>query len=359
VSARAVALAVCLALGTGHADAARGADLAFGTGTARLSRGTGAWGDDLAFGAGPAAPSERDIAYELGVQAEAAGDDSRAAAAFERAYRLTAPAESGPRLLFLRASVAAWLRVDDRAPLARNQLCRAQALLRDHLGAAPAVAPDPLADERASLELVEQRLAAIAGPGCAALVDGAGGAAASTGAATPDPRPTTATTAGSAPDTASPAAPGASPASARAAPDSGASPASAGAAPGTRPAPRRPALTRALWIAGGLGLGLGAAAFATLAAGVVLARKAEDRGQTACVEQPAACNTNGPEVREIVADGRRADLMVRAGAALGGLGVIAAVVLFAVGERTRRRARVTLTPRLAPGWTGVGVAGRF
>ena len=35
---------------------------------------------DLAFGAGPAAPSERDIAYELGVQAEASGDPARAVA---------------------------------------------------------------------------------------------------------------------------------------------------------------------------------------------------------------------------------------------------------------------------------------
>ena len=33
-----------------------------------------------------AAPSERDLAYELGVQAETDGDPGRAAAAFERAY---------------------------------------------------------------------------------------------------------------------------------------------------------------------------------------------------------------------------------------------------------------------------------
>ena len=52
--------------------------------------------------AGAAPPSERDLAYEQGLRAEEAGDDNAAAEHFARAYRLTAPAETGPRLLFLR-----------------------------------------------------------------------------------------------------------------------------------------------------------------------------------------------------------------------------------------------------------------
>ncbi|MBL8973902.1 MAG: hypothetical protein JNK56_25145, partial [Myxococcales bacterium] len=88
----------------------------------------------------PPTASERDLAYELGVQAEASGDPARAAAAHERAYRLTPAAETGPRLLFLRASVAARLRADDGGEATRVHLCHAQVLLRDYL-ADPSLTP--------------------------------------------------------------------------------------------------------------------------------------------------------------------------------------------------------------------------
>src|SRR5690606_13511952 len=113
-------------------------------------------------GTARAAPSERDLAYERGVQADEAGDHARAAVEFARAYHLTPPGETGPRLLFLRASVDARRRARDRGGDPREHLCPARALLREHLaGAAPAAGPDPLADERASLARIDQELGGI------------------------------------------------------------------------------------------------------------------------------------------------------------------------------------------------------
>lgn len=334
--------------------------LTLGTGAARadMALGTGAPGaDDLAPGTGIAPGSERDLAYERGLQAELAGDDATAAASFERAYRLTAPAESGPRLLFLRASVAAGLRVDGGAAGARTLLCRAEALLRDHLAGAPTrtAAPDPLAEERASLQRVEQRLADIPGPTCAALVGPGEATNPTVPATTSSTSPPTTPSPATAPPSTSPGVPLA--VEGEASPSPGSVPAGAPEAGPGAARPRLPARTRALWIAGGASLGLGAAAFATMAAGVVVAREAEARGQEACLTR--SCNTNSAPIQDIVADGRRADLMVRTGAVLGGLGVLAGVVMFAVGERSRRRARVTLAPHLAPGWVGAGLSGRF
>jgi len=97
-----------------------------------------------------------------------------------------------------------------------------------------------------------------------------------------------------------------------------------------------------------------------MGAGVALGRRSSVHGEAACRDQPEACDSNSSKVRDIVAEGRRSEQLVKAGAALGGLAVLAGVTLFAVAARTTRRpARLTLTPRLAPGWLGLGLSGRF
>jgi hypothetical protein len=286
----------------------------------------------LALAPGPAraAPSERDLAYERALAAEEAGDHTRAAAAFERAYSLTAPGESGPRLLFLRAVITAHLRADDGTEAGRSHLCRARELLQGHLGDAPPTTPDPLAEERARLSEVETRLG---GADCSPLEPAT---PATPAAPTPEPRPTATQQPGVAP-----------------------SPAPSPVPTAIVPRPERPR-TRALWIAGGLGLGLGAASFALMGAGVVLGRRASENGETACRDEPEACNSNSSTIRDIVAEGRRSEQFVAAGATLGGLAVIAGVTLLAVAaRRVRHPARVTLLPRLAPGSLGLGLSGRF
>ena len=79
-----------------------------------------------------AAPSERDLAYERAVMAEEGGDHPLAALHYARAYQLTPAAESGPRLLFLRAALAASLRIAADAPAAVLHLCQGRELLRAH-----------------------------------------------------------------------------------------------------------------------------------------------------------------------------------------------------------------------------------
>lgn len=118
--------------------------------------------------------------------------------------------------------------------------------------------------------------------------------------------------------------------------------------------------TRALWISGGVSLGLGAASFALLGAGVAIGRRSTADGDTACRDEPEACDSNSSTIRDIVSAGERSEQFVRAGAALGGITVLAGVTLLALAARSaRRNARVTLTPRLAPGWLGLGLSGRF
>lgn len=336
----------------------------------------------LALAAGPAraAPPERDLAYERGIQAETAGDVAAAAASFEQAYSLTAPSESGPRLLFLRASVAARLRAADGAPA---QLCHARALLRDYLEVAAGdagagavggaqqtpAAGDASAEARGSLERVEQRLAQEGGPDCAALL---GGEAAAPGPTqVPGSTQAAGSTAGSTQAAGSTAGsaqvPGSTPASGSAqvlAPAQAPAPAPAGPRPeGPAAAPRigpTPApADRVLRISGGVGLGVGAAGLVTMGVGIGLARQATGRGQALCWEARTGCTASAAELRDIVADGRRGDLLVRVGAVVGGLGVLAGAVLLALGERRRGRAGLSRAPRLTPNWAGLGLSGRF
>lgn len=280
----------------------------------------------LALAPGPvfAAPSGRDLAYEQALAAEEAGDHARAAEAHERAFSLTAPGESGPRLLFLRAAVAAHLRADDGSAAGRVHLCRARELLRGHLGDAPPGTPDPLAEERARLSEVDARLA---GADCSPPAPAA--------APSPPPAATTPTP--------------------TIAPEPGPAP-----APVTTPLDPRPASrARALRISGGVSLGLGAASFALLGAGVAIGRRTSAQGEVACRDEPMACDSNSSTIRDIVGDGRRSERFVVAGATLGGVAALTGVVLFVIAARPVRPARVTLTPRLGPGSLGLDLGGRF
>ena len=280
-----------------------------------------------------AAPSERDLAYELGVQAETDGDPGRAAAAFERAYRLTAPAETGPRLLFLRASVTARLRAagPDSAgsPLARASLCQARTLLHDYLDPlTPGSTPDPAADERTRLAEVEQRLSLAAGPDCTTVL-----APIATPAPAPPTEPTTTPT-----------------------------------APPTRPPPSQPPAPRPTppptdhrreRIAGGVALGVGATGLALLISGIVVNRRANARGHAVCREAMTGCTASGSQVRDIEVLGRRGDILLGVGAVVGGLGLVSGAVLLAVGLRKRGSPRVSWTPHVTPSSAGLALSGRF
>lgn len=276
-----------------------------------------------------AAPSPRDLAYEQGVQAEEAGDHAGAAAKFAEAYRLTPPNEAGPRLLFLRAGVAARMRAHAGAPGTTAHLCDARALLRDYLGeTTPTSGDDPLAEERASLARVEQQL----------------------GEADCSPPPTT-------PVPVEPAG--------EAAPEVRSRPVSQDISPpGPPPAPAtsdpRPARPRrALVVAGATSLAAGAAALVVMGAGVALARDATRDGLHQCWGMTSGCMTGDRGVPEILERGRLGDRLVRAGATIGGLASLTGVVLLALAARPRPRPRVTLVPRLAPGSAGLGLQGRF
>lgn len=287
----------------------------------------------LSFGTAPAraAPpdpatarpaSERDLAYEQGTLAEEAGDHARAADAYERAYRLTLAVETGPRLLFLRASVAARLRADDGTPAARAQLCRAQALLRSYLDEAGG----PATEEHAALGRVDQRLA-TPGPDCAALL-------------APPPAPAS-------PPAARPTVPAPRPAP-------GPGPAAVDPAP-----PRRTPQDRALLASGGVVLGLGVAAFAVMGAGIAVARGAERRGLAECQSDVTTCDAYNQVVLDIRNDGALGNRLTRIGAVTGGLAVLVGVGLIVVGERLRRRPGLAVTPHPGPGELGLGLAARF
>lgn len=271
----------------------------------------------------PPTASERDLAYELGVQAEASGDPARAAAAHERAYRLTPAAETGPRLLFLRASVAARLRADDGGEATRVHLCHAQVLLRDYL-ADPSLTPALRGAEQTTLERVDQRLLARPGaPACDTLLGLAPPPAPTT---TPPPAPTA-------------PAPTPTPTTTTTTPE------------GPAPPPAAP-LTRPLQISGGVSLGLGVTGLALLAAGVAVARHANQRGRDHCRAAPTACVANDNVLRDVELAGRRGDTLVRVGAVAASLGIILGVTLLALSTRKPAPRRLQHQP-------GPGLAVRF
>ena len=318
---------------------------------ASLSLGTGTV---HAVHAAHAAPSERDLAYESGVEAETAGDLGRAAAAFERAYRLTAPAETGPRLLFLRASVGARLRAAEASPLARLELCRAQALLRDYLGlqvAAPSGSPDPAAEERADLESIDRRLGAGA-PSCESLL-------------APPVVPVTSVIPVMPVTSVIPVIPVISVIPEPVVPEpAAATPPGPAATPPPGPAPRpAPASTdrsrRNQRVSGGVALGVGATGLALLIAGVVLGRKANARGEALCRDAMIGCTAYNVTLRDLEVSGRRGDTLLTVGAVVGGLGVLSGAVLLGLGLRRRGPGRVSWAPRLAPGSAGLALSGRF
>lgn len=284
----------------------------------------------LSLGTGPSAAAqapvgERDLAYEEGVGAEEAGEHARAAAAYERAFRLTLPAETGPRLLFLRASVAARMRADDGTPATRVQLCHAQALLRGFLGETGA----PSTEEHANLGRIDQRLALAPGPDCAALLAGPVAPPVATEPEEPEPAPTVTSGSGR--------------------------PTPVGAAP-----PRGRTLgERALLGSGIAALGIGAAALAVMGSGISISRAANRRGQALCVEANTGCGAIDLEVIDLVEDGYRGERLTRAGAAVGGLAIVAGVTLVVVGELRYRQRRVAVAPRVAPGQLGLALSGRF
>lgn len=252
-----------------------------------------------------AAPSERDLAYERAVMAEEAGDHPLAALHYARAYQLTPAAESGPRLLFLRAALAASLRIAADAPAAVLHLCQGRELLRAHARETAELLPE----EGASLAELERRIAASDDPSCASLQP-----------AEPPP--------------------------AREAPEPAPEPAATPkpAAPAPAPASQRSPLARPLLIGGGVALGLSVGSFAMLGAGVSIAARASERGRQLCWEEPAGCDLISPEVLDIRADGRRGDTLVRAGAALGAITAIAGLALVITGARLTRPRRVALAP---------------
>lgn len=315
-----------------------------------------------------AAPSPRDLAYEQGVQAEEAGDLEAAAARFAEAYRLTPPAETGPRLLFLRAAVAARLRAHERTPDDPRHLCEARALLRDVLGdAPPAAGADPLAPERESLARIDAQLAGVDCPDKKPVSSDTS----SSDAHVPEDssRPDVAPVSGDTSNTADRPAPGDSPADRSVPGDISSPPADttspAPAAPDNSPLDRR--RRRALVGAGAAGLALGAAGFVVMGVGVVIARDATRDGREQCWNKVDGCMSNADGVPGILARGRLGDQLVKAGAAIGGLATLAGVVLLALSARARPSARVAVTPRLVleagtrgpPTALGLGLSGRF
>lgn len=271
---------------------------------------------------------ERDLAYERGVQAEAAGDHAAAAAAYERAYRLTAAGETGPRLLFLRAGVAAYLHGADGEATTRLQLCHAQSLLREYLAGTDAVSTE----EHASLGRIDQRLSQNPGPDCAALL---APPVPADPPQPPQPRPQ------SQPQPRSPAAQ----------PQPAPAPAS--------PADREPRQRRALLAAGITSVALGVAGFAVMGRGVAVSREALALGDSKCLANDFACSTLDYAITELREDGDRGNRLTRVGAVIGGLALLAGIALIVVGERLHRHRRAALAPRVAPGELGLGLAGRF
>ncbi|MBZ5711363.1 hypothetical protein [Nannocystis pusilla] len=289
-----------------------------------------------------AAPSPRDLAYEQAVQAEEAGDHARAAAEYARAYQLTPAGESGPRLLFLRQSVAARLRARDGGGEPREHLCQARALLRDHLAGA---GDGTLAGERASLARVEQDL---------------GGIDCDVPAANP-PVPTDSSTAPPDTPTADPPVPSdtsdpipRSPAPAVQRPVPTDMP-----QPPTTPDGRSPRLVRGLRIAGLTSLAIGVAALVPMSVGIGLARARTREGRSLCWSMAEACDFSNPKIVDILSDGRDYEQMVKITAPLVGVGFMAGIILLSLAMTGRARPPVTAAPRLGGGTLGFGLQGRF
>jgi hypothetical protein len=293
------------------------------------------------------APSARDLAYEQGQAAKEAGDDARAADEFARAYRLTPAGESGPRLMLLRESVDARLRAHERGAGARDQLCPARALLREHLAGASA---DPLADERARLARVEQGLRAV---DCDAVdrpvPQDTRPVPPRPGPGDPPPTPTRPVPQDTSPATAAPAP-------------------SAGLAGPQRPAPtdmspatgRTSTPGRGLRIAGVATLGVGAAALVPMSVGIAIARDAMRDGRRVCWEMDIACD--GGTDRKLLAileRGQQADVLVKIAAPIAGVALLTGLVLLSVGLAARPRRPLAVVPRFGPGTLGVGLQGRF
>ena len=121
----------------------------------------------------------------------------------------------------------------------------------------------------------------------------------------------------------------------------------------TTTAPEPPRRDRRLILAGGVGLGLGAAGMTILAAGLLAGARA-DRELAAAVELPGDDPRREPDKDAAWARGLRANRAAIAGGVLGGVLVIAGLALTIVGVVRPAPRRARLTPTLAPGglrWT--------
>lgn len=286
----------------------------------------------LPASAAPPPASERDLAYERAVQAEEASDHAAAAAHYERAFRLTSPAETGPRLLFLRSSVAARQRAFDGSSDARTHLCPARALLREHLdatAAAPAGPGDPTVAERDSLTKIEQQLTSSR-IDCTAEPDAAPEPPNPTSDAPTDPPATE-------PD--------------RPAPESAKPPATKPVGPEPLQPLARPASTRNRRFVGAA-FGTGAVGLAAMTVGIVLAVDARKDGFALCRSGPEACDYYA--VEKIRLRGRAGNGLLATGATLATLGLVTGIVLLAISKRPAR-SRVAITPNL----TGLTLSARF
>lgn len=129
---------------------------------------------------------------------------------------------------------------------------------------------------------------------------------------------------------------------------------------GPQPAPSQPTppapKVRALAITGGLGLGLGVGGFALFAASAVQAKGLERRFD----EQARGCDLGAPspECSEIIRAGRAAQTQAIAGAVIGSVGLVTGATLVALAAR-RRAHSAAFTPRVGPGFAGVGLSGKF
>lgn len=127
-------------------------------------------------------------------------------------------------------------------------------------------------------------------------------------------------------------------------------------APAVRDAPPPPSARpwRGLAVGGGLGLGLGLAGLAVFAVNAAEAHALERR-----FDDPArACDPAAlaGECAEIWRAGRTAQTEAIVGAVIGSVALATGAALVAVAHRRRTTA---LAPRLAPGFAGLGLSGRF
>ncbi|HEY0137460.1 MAG TPA: hypothetical protein VGB85_25425 [Nannocystis sp.] len=116
----------------------------------------------------------------------------------------------------------------------------------------------------------------------------------------------------------------------------------------TTPAPAPPRRDRRLLVAGGVGLGLGAAGLTVLAAGLLAGARA-DRELAAAVELPGDDPRREPDKDAAWARGLRANRAAIAGGVLGGVLLVAGLALTIAGVVRRPPRRAALTPTLAPG----------